>query len=143
MNRQIAVAGHLKEEALWFSVDPDLLMLRAQQLYGEGDLGDPICQEGLIHLAASLEKSASLTPLGRVLTYFDLLRLLGNALGVQRALREHPASVHEIIRAPVVITGLPRSGTTFLHRLLAQHPAHRVLRHWEAMRPAHSPWTAR
>src|SRR3569833_4247907 len=119
MNRQIAVAGHLKEEALWFSVDPDLLMLRAQQLYGEGDLGDPICQEGLIQLAASLEKSASLTPLGRVLTLIDLLRLLGNALGVQRALREHPASEHEIIRASVVFLGLPRCGFSFFFWFLA------------------------
>lgn len=36
---------------------------------------------------------------------------------------------------PIVVTGLPRTGTTLLHNLLALDPAHRPLRFWEALRP--------
>src|SRR3546814_12999821 len=42
-------------------------------------------------------------------------------------------SRHRFIAAPLIGTGLPRTGTTFLHGLLACDPAHRAIRAWEAL----------
>ncbi|HEX2193069.1 MAG TPA: sulfotransferase, partial [Acidimicrobiales bacterium] len=47
----------------------------------------------------------------------------------------HAGETMPAIEAPLVITGLPRTGTTLLHNLLALDPEHRVLRLWEALHP--------
>jgi hypothetical protein len=119
----------------WLSLDPEDLLARAAQLHGSDDFGSSNYADALRRLVGSLETSACLSPFGRALTRVDLLRHMGNALLVQQARLGRVAAAHEPVRAPLVITGLPRSGSTFLHRLLSQDPAHRVLRHWEAMRP--------
>jgi hypothetical protein len=43
--------------------------------------------------------------------------------------------MEEQIVAPIVITGLPRSGTTFLQNLLAEDPENQVLRCWDVVYP--------
>jgi hypothetical protein len=50
-------------------------------------------------------------------------------------LREHPEIAAEQVEAPVVILGLPRTGTTHLHNLLAELPAFRSLPYWESLEP--------
>jgi hypothetical protein len=50
-------------------------------------------------------------------------------------LREHPEIERERIEAPLVVLGLPRTGTTHLHALLAQHPSLRALPYWESLEP--------
>jgi hypothetical protein len=49
--------------------------------------------------------------------------------------REDPAIVTRPRAPPIFIAGLPRSGTTFLHRLLAEDPANRAPRIWESIYP--------
>merc|ERR550525_610316 len=41
----------------------------------------------------------------------------------------------QLIPAPIVIVGPPRSGTTFLHRAIALHPEVRFLPYFEALEP--------
>src|SRR5262249_50078072 len=48
----------------------------------------------------------------------------------------HPEVALKQIREPIFITGVPRSGSTFLHGLLAQDPAHRAPLTWEVMYPS-------
>ena len=67
------------------------------------------------------------------------MRLLSNRLRLIADRRRHPAIAAEVIRRPLFITGLPRSGTTFLHALLAQDPAHRAPQVWEVMHPSPPP----
>ena len=59
-----------------------------------------------------------------------------NRLMLERDRARYPGIAHERIRRPLVITGLPRSGSTFLHGLLAQDPASRVPLHWELRFPS-------
>jgi hypothetical protein len=87
-------------------------------------------------LAASLEDDARLTPAGRYFAREQILTSLGNRLAVRAAMAEAPDLTGEPLAPALVIVGLPRSGTTFLQHLLARDPAHRVLHHWEASRPA-------
>lgn len=50
-----------------------------------------------------------------------------------------PGIAAEVIRAPIVVLGLPRAGSTFLHTLLAQDPAHRAPLSWEMLLPSPPP----
>ncbi len=64
-----------------------------------------------------------------------VLRHLMNRLYLQEYVRERPHVASAPLRAAVVVTGLPRTGTTLLHNLLALDPRHRTLRLWEALHP--------
>ena len=58
-----------------------------------------------------------------------------NLRDLQAYVGEHPEVSSRTLDGAVVVTGLPRTGTTLLHNLLAVDPAHRVLRFWEALHP--------
>jgi hypothetical protein len=51
------------------------------------------------------------------------------------ALKTSPEIFRQPLRPPLIVIGLPRTGTTFLHRMLAVDPAHRAVPMWELMRP--------
>jgi hypothetical protein len=87
-------------------------------------------------LLASLEDEAALTPAGRYFAREQVITSLSNRLALGAALEAHPEIGQSDLSPAIVIVGLPRSGTTLLQHLLARDPDHRVLRHWEASRPA-------
>jgi hypothetical protein len=62
-----------------------------------------------------------------------------NRLQVQDWITRHPEILDEKIEKPLIITGLPRTGSTFVQTLLSIDPANRALRHWEANRPCPPP----
>jgi hypothetical protein len=62
-------------------------------------------------------------------------QLIANRLRLTDLLRRHP-EIHDLpVEAPIVILGLPRTGTTHLHNVLAADPALRSLPYWEALAP--------
>src|SRR5262249_29908002 len=77
-------------------------------------------------LLAAFEQEAALTLLGRLIAQRDIVRLLENRLRMTDTHRRHPEVAVGEIRRPLFIIGLPRTGTTILHELLAQDPANRV-----------------
>jgi Sulfotransferase family len=64
-----------------------------------------------------------------------LTGLLKNRLLIEDLLRRHPEILEERIVAPIVICGLPRTGTTHLHNLMSADPALRSLPYWESLEP--------
>ena len=98
-------------------------------------LADPHLNEALAALISSLRKEASLSPFGRLAASWDLKRMLSTLLIFANAEREDPAIVRRPLAPPIFIAGLPRSGTTFLHGLLAEDPVNRAPRIWEAIYP--------
>jgi hypothetical protein len=72
---------------------------------------------------------------GRRVLRSAALRHLRNLRYLQDHVDAHPDVAHRTLGTPVVVTGLPRTGTTLLHNLLALDPAARVLRFWEALHP--------
>src|SRR5262249_60478757 len=106
---------------------------------GSTDLGAPASREPLERLLASIDAEARLTLLGRFAARHDLTGMLVNRLRIEDDRRRHPEIGDEQIRRPLVITGLPRTGSTFLHGLLAQDPANRTPRHWELRSPSPPP----
>ncbi|MGI8411572.1 MAG: sulfotransferase family protein [Solirubrobacteraceae bacterium] len=91
--------------------------------------------EPLTLLIESSLATGHLSETGRRVLRSVLLRHLRNRLDVRAHLDRRPQAAHRQLEAPIVITGLPRTGTSLLHNLLAQDPRHRFLRLWEGLHP--------
>ncbi len=117
------------------SLDENALIARATRSTGLHDFGGDEFREGLRRLLDSLEGEAELSALGRMIARADVTRLLENRLRITDTLRRSPQIEEGEIRRPIFIIGLPRTGTTILHELMALDPDNRVLMSWEAMCP--------
>jgi hypothetical protein len=89
---------------------------------------------GLSALLASLDNEADLHPLGRCMMWHHVVQLLRARSRLERCWCAHDLERAQIVR-PLFITGMPRSGSTFLHELLAADPSNRAPRAWEIMAP--------
>lgn len=84
-------------------------------------------------------QDAGLTGLGRVTLFRQCVKQARNRLRVLDLLRRHP-EIHQVpITAPIVVTGLPRSGTTHLVNLIAADTQFRSLPLWESDEPVPVP----
>jgi len=87
-------------------------------------------------LCHSLETEAELSTLGCLAAREDTTRLVRTQIRVGRLLDERPEILETELPRPIFVIGWPRSGTTILHALLAQNPAHRALLYYEGFDPA-------
>jgi hypothetical protein len=90
-------------------------------------------------LLAEYRSHADLTLVGCFAARFDVLRLLRNLAALAAREAEAPALLAAPVEAPIFITGFPRSGTTFLHKLLAEDPESRSPTVWETVFPLPRP----
>ncbi len=113
----------------------DAIVEEARRL--EPDAGHPFAfLDGLEALCDSLEHEAGCSPQGRLATHNGLVHNLVTQARVRRHLREHPAVAASAVGRPLFVVGLPRTGTTFIHNVLAQHPGLRAPNLWELRMPA-------
>jgi hypothetical protein len=112
------------------------LIETAKRRCGLDDFGGGDFFEGLSRLLASCRRESQLNLVGRIVLRADLIRILCSRLFMQRDRKVYPSIVRQEIREPLFIVGLPRSGTTLLHTLLALDPEHRVPVTWEVMTPS-------
>ena len=102
----------------------------ATKITGLTDFGKPDYLDGLSALLESYERDAQLTSLGRkVARSFLRGALVARSLS-EVGFAQHPESAAVRIERPIFVTGLPRTGTTALHRLLTADPAHQGLEMW-------------
>ena len=99
--------------------------------FGPGDFFEPLSR-----LLESCQQDARLNFVGRMALRSDLMRMLSNRLLLERDRHLYPGIQKQPIDQPLFIIGLPRSGTTLLHTLLATDTAHRAPFVWEAMFPS-------
>ena len=109
----------------------DALLGSAARETGLKDFGDAFFREPLSVFLESLESEAALTTLGRVSARAEITRGLKNRLYMTDVLNQSPEIVRGPIVKPIFILGLPRTGTSILHELLAQDPDNRVPMTWE------------
>jgi hypothetical protein len=83
------------------------------------DFGDEAFREPFEVLVKALKQEANLNPIGRYVQHERSLNTLKNRLRLSETIRLHPEILQEEIVAPAAIVGLPRTGTTMLHRVLA------------------------
>jgi hypothetical protein len=119
--------------------DPDALRARATAEVGLDDFGDRSYEAQLTVLVDALNDWSDLSAMGRTTMSAQLVGMLVNRLLLTDLLVRHP-EIHDIeIVAPIVIAGLPRTGTTHLHNLMAADPALRSLPYWESLEPVPLP----
>ena len=122
-------------------LDADELFEQATASLGglpPGDFGDPGWRGRFASLVAALDAS-NMHVVGRLLTKEEVLRSLRTRLLLNRALHDDPDLEREAIRAPVIVTGPARSGTTILFELLSLDPELRAPLAWEALHPVPLP----
>ena len=100
------------------------------------DWGNTFFLEPLQRLVDAFEDEANLTPFGRMVTRNLLIYQVSQRLYNQDYLQRHPEAATLELRAPVIVVGMPRTGTTLAYKLLCQDPANRPLMFWESIQPA-------
>jgi hypothetical protein len=116
-------------------LEPDALMAAAVEQAAVDDFGDPSFKERLDVACTALNTAVALSDAGRAAAFVQLSGLLRNRLLVQDVLNKHPEIDDLEVRAPIIICGLPRTGTTHLHNLISADPAMRSLPYWESEEP--------
>lgn len=116
-------------------LDPEKLVALAQRKSGLKDFGDWSFQEPLAVLLKAYWNESNLSAFGRVAVRWDMMRFLSNLLRLRDEEKRNPGIVDEPITRPIFVLGLPRSGTTFLHNLLATDPDNLAPRCWQTVFP--------
>jgi hypothetical protein len=117
-------------------LDPDELIRLARRQTGLRDFGATPFIGPLARLLDACSTESALSLVGRSATRWDIVRFLSNLLTLQAATTAHPQIEAMPIRQPIFITGLPRSGTTFLHRLMLEDNTNRGPAVWETISPS-------
>ena len=124
-------------------LDADEMLKEAENKTGLADWGDTWFLEPFGTLIEAINSEAGLQPAGLYLRKMRILQLLRNRLRAEFYFQKYPEILGTTIDRPLVITGLPRTGTTFLQRLIASNSALRTIRFYEGLNPApfvpHSP----
>ncbi len=120
-------------------LDETELHEKASRATGLDDFGDDEYLEGLRVLLDAYRTQAQLTELGRAAARAQLVASLTSRLHSQESWKRNPDHRATTIKAPIFVVGLPRTGTTALHRLLAQDPANQGLDLWLAEYPQPRP----
>lgn len=121
--------------AMQVDLDADALVARARAETGLVDLGDTGVVERLRVQLAAVDDDAGLSGLGRYLVRERTLGLLRARLRFEDFVRRHPEALEVELEPPVVVVGLPRSGTTHLVNLLAADSRFRSMPWWEVREP--------
>ncbi len=120
-------------------LDPDELVDMAKSTTGLSDFGDDNWKSGFYENIRNLDRTENLHILGRLQVRANLLRCLRNRLFITDKIKLQPAILDESIDSPLIITGLPRSGTTHLFELLSLDPSFRSPYCFEAVCPVEPP----
>ena len=117
----------------------DKLIEEAIKKTGLEDFGPGPFREALKQLLYALDSEAALNALGRKLIKSEILKGLSVQLQIQDWFTRHPEIANEEINAPVIIIGMPRSGTTILHELMQLDADNRIPLYWEVDAPCPPP----
>lgn len=122
----------------------DELHESASRITGLDDFGTDDYTDGLAVLLDAYDREASLTAVGRKVKRAFLRGALMARLLSEAAWKRHPEHADVPVERPIFVTGLPRTGTTALHRLLTADPANQGLEVWltevPQPRPPRSTW---
>jgi hypothetical protein len=110
----------------------DDLVARACDRASLDDFGDDSWRVGLRLLVETCEAAPGVNPGGREFVYGQFVDALWNRLRVVDYVKRHPEVLEERVERPLVVLGLPRTGTSLASYLLDQDPLRRSLLTWEA-----------
>jgi hypothetical protein len=125
----------MSDLALDCPLDADSLHERARSETGLSDFGADDYRERLDVYLTALHEVPNLLPIANVAFHTQISQWLKNRLLLTDLVKRNPAIRDVELAPPVVIAGLPRTGTTHLHQMLAAPPLFRSLPYWESVEP--------
>ncbi|NNL65094.1 MAG: sulfotransferase [Myxococcales bacterium] len=128
-------AGLAYGESVEVELNVAAVLAAASERTGLSDFGPSDFEQRLDVWLSEMDADPERTALGRLNQFEDCVRHASNRLRIHRLLAEHP-EIHEIeIREPIIVVGLPRSGTTHLVNLIAADGRLRSMPLWEGQEP--------
>jgi len=121
------------------SLTEDAVLEAARRRTGLSDFGAEDFHERLRVWLRSADEDPELNALGRATVFGNCVRVLANRLRFTELLARHPEIDDVEIRRPIIIAGLPRSGTTHLVNLISADTRLRSLPYWESLEPFPGP----
>ena len=143
------VLSDMQKAALAFgeSVETDLsipaVLDAARERTGLGDFGPDDFLERLGLWLSEMDEDPERTALGRMGLFGDCVRYASNRLLMHDLLKRHPEIQEIEIKEPIIVIGLPRSGTTHLVNLIAADERLRSMPLWESYEPVPNPREAK
>jgi Sulfotransferase family len=135
------VLSELQKGALAFaeanpvSLDAATVLEAAMAETGLSDFGADDFRHRLDIWLQAIDEDANLTALGRGNLFQMTVRYAATRLRIEDIVKRHPEILDIVIDRPIIVAGLPRSGTTHLLGLLSADPRLRSLPWWEANAP--------
>jgi hypothetical protein len=114
---------------------PEDILALAQQRTGLDQIDSDSWREGLAILMEEVNSSPAFTPFGRQRILTDATDALGRRLQIHDYIQSHPEVLDAPVERPLIVLGMPRTGTTVISYLLDQDPARRSLLHWQCLSP--------
>ena len=130
-----AILDFMDEAGSQLVLEPGALMDAALAETSLDDFGPDDFVERLDVLCRAMREQGGFNGAGVMQQHAFLVGLLKNRLLIEDLIGRHPEILEERIAAPIVICGLPRTGTTHLHNLMSADPAFRSLPYWESLEP--------
>jgi Sulfotransferase family len=130
-----AILDMMEEAGSQLTLEPGALMATARAETGLDGFGPEDFVERLATLCQAMRDEGGFNGAGIMQQHVLLVGLLKNRLLIEDLVRGHPEIMEEQITAPIIICGLPRTGTTHLHNLMSADPALRSLPYWESLEP--------
>lgn len=124
----------MDEAARAIAFDANEMLEEARTNAGLSNFGSDSFREPLEALVRTYDANHT-TLKGRKKAYRRVIGLLATRLRIEEALRVHPEIKQRPVRSPMVLTGMPRSGTSALFNLLGADPDARPLLLWETQFP--------
>ena len=126
-------------EARATNLSVDAVLEAAVDATGLSDFGPDDFEERLELQLTEMDEDPERTGLGRLVMFGDCTRYARNRLRINELLKAHPEILEIPIEKPVIVVGLPRSGTTHLVNLLAADQRFRSMPLWESLEPVSDP----
>jgi hypothetical protein len=114
---------------------PDDILKIAAGRTGLTEVESDSWRDGLAILIDEVNTAPGFTPAGRERILDDAVNALGRRLQIHDYLQAHPEVLDTPVERPLIILGMPRTGTTVISYLLDQDPGRRSLLHWQCVKP--------
>jgi hypothetical protein len=120
-------------------LDVDSVLADARKRTGLENFGSDHFLEPLEVLSSALRTEAPLSAFGRLVARHFIVEMLVGRLRLEELYRLHPEIEDVTLERPIIVAGLPRTGTTHLFNLLSQDASLRWIPYWESLEPFADP----
>jgi hypothetical protein len=126
-------------EASPVTLDPEAILAAARAQTGLDDFGAQDFRERLQIWCEAIDADDNASALARANLLQMMIRYAATRLRIEDIVKRHPEILDIEIDRPIIVAGLPRSGTTHLLSLLSADTRLRSLPWWEAIAPVPAP----